>query len=343
MENTSKLHLDEGWIETFDIPTFVEVSFNEEYNIFDIQLLHVNLLSQFDFVELDISFYPISKRITSDDYEFEPFEHYIDETKANKSMYRAEQDGWEHVSWLWTSAILTWIVAKFNPNDLSQTWSIVSLVSSYYAWMKWVWPYLEWLLMNKTAKSKLQFKERYFQYTQNIGSTAEKYDNYAKKKRYRMENIRPDKIWMIIDSIREKMRLRFTKKQLLALPKDVAKVNVMNVSILPELQEEFFKEGVQIWVHIKLANRLHYFPLITTRTELIQTLECISKDWAENKIWCIYNENEWFKQWCMEMRETIAFNRIKYYKSFGKKEWQIIQYSDKKTDFPHEWPEEPAD
>jgi hypothetical protein len=313
---------------TIEVPfdmKMVEISFHEKYSVFDVQLMNIPFLSQYDFVELDISFFPLSRHITSEDYEFEPFEHYIDETKTNKSMYRSQQDLREHFSWLWTAAILTGIVAKFNPKNITETESLVALVASYFAWMKG-WPQIESFLINKSAKWKLQFKERYFQYTQNIASTWEKYDNYAKKERYKMENIRPDQIGMVIDSIRQKMRLRFTRKQLLALPTWAGKANVMNISLPEWLYDDFFKKWVQIGVHIKLWEKIKYMPILHTRSELIQTL--LITWWKDEryKTWCIYDENDWFSEWEIEHRETTALNRIKYYNEFNHIKWDIIKY-----------------
>lgn len=303
----------------------VEISFHEKYNVFDIQLMNVEFLSTYDFVELDISFFPLSRNITSENYEFEPFEHYIDETKNNISMYRQQQDIWEHISWFWTSALLTGVVAEFNPQNITETESLVALVASYIAGMR-ARPTIESFFINKSAKRKLQFKERYYQYLQNIASTGEKYDNHAKKMRYKMENIRPDQIWIVIDSIRQKMRLRFTKKQLLWLPSDTEKANVMNISIPENLRQEFFSKWVQIWVHMKLWNKLHYFPIMNTRTELIQTLLCMDNNINNPKIWCIDRENQWFQNWFMEHRETIGVNRLKYYKRFDIDKGNIVDF-----------------
>ena len=85
-------------IETEPNMKLVEISFHEKYNVFDIQLMNLPFLSQYDFVELDISFFPLSRKITSENYQFEPFEHYIDETKTTTSMYRSQQDLWQHLS-----------------------------------------------------------------------------------------------------------------------------------------------------------------------------------------------------------------------------------------------------
>lgn len=324
MSNSSNnpVFLDSS-IETPVDLKMVEISFHEKYNVFDVQLLNIPFLSQYEFIELDISFFPLSRNIASEHYEFEPFEHYIDETKNNKSMYRQQQDLWQHLSWFGTSALLTWIVANFNPKNITEIGSLVSLVASYFAGMK-AWPNIESFLINKTAKNKLQFKERYFQYHQNITSTWEKYDNYAKKARYKMENMRPDEIGMVIDSIRQKMRLRFTKDQLLSIPQEAKKVNVMNISLSDECAEDFLHSWVQIGIHIKLWDRLSYFPIANTRTELIQSLIC--KKWHKEDIGCIYNEKDWFIKWYMEHRETVAIDRIKYYKSFEKQQGDLISY-----------------
>lgn len=340
MENNNR-HLEE--IENESNCKLVEISFHEKYNVFDVQLMNIDLLSEYDFVELDISFFPLSRNVTSESYEFEPFEHYIDESKSNKSMYTTQQDLWQHLSWFTTAWLLTWIVAEFNPNNITETESLVALVASYFAGMK-AWPNIESALINKSAKWKLQFKERYYQYSQNIASTWEKYDNFAKKKRYKMENIRPDKIGIVIDSIRQKMRLKFTKKQLLSLPDNTKKANVMNISIPEELQDEFFKRWVQIGVHIKLWQKAKsYLPFIKTRTELIQTLLCKWNDNEEPQIGCIFKENDWFTPGFSEHRDTIAVDRIKYYKKFTTEKMNIIEYKYRKYTPTASIQEEPID
>lgn len=312
----------------------VEISYHEKYNVFDIQLKNIELLTEYDFVELDISCFPLSRKIRSINYNFEPFEHYIDETKTATSMYRSQQDLWEHLSWLSTTAILTWIVAEFNPKNITETESLATLVIAYLGGMK-AWPTIESFFINRSAKWKLQFKERYYHYIQNIAATWEKYDNDAKKERYNMENIRPDQIGIVIDSIRQKMRLRFTKKQLLALPKDANKVNVMNISLSDELRDEFFKKWIRIWVHIKLWDKVPYLPILKTRTELIQTLKC--KWWKDTPpiIWCIPKMWDPILEWSMEHRETIAIDRIKYYKQFDIQSGDIIDYKYKPE---NKWP-----
>ena len=61
-------------------------------------------------------------------------------------------------------------MAEFNPKNITETESIATLVIAYLGGMK-AWPIFESYFINKSAKRKLQFKERYYQYIQNIAAT----------------------------------------------------------------------------------------------------------------------------------------------------------------------------
>lgn len=141
----------------------IDVVFNEEYRSYDISMLSLDKLALYDFVEIDLSFFPLSRHITSGDYTFEPFEHHIDESKNKISTYKSKLDVWKVLSGLTSSALLGGIAAGFDPKNIFEVGSLFALGASYYAGAQ-SRPEIESILINSTSNSKMQFKERYFEY-----------------------------------------------------------------------------------------------------------------------------------------------------------------------------------
>ena len=268
------------------------------------------------------------------------FEDYINDTKNNNSMYRTKEDIAKVLSWLSTAAIMSWIAAKFDPSDIPRLESQLALITWLVSWTL-IWPRVEARIMNMTADHKLQFKERYYNYERKKSTTWTRYGGYWRRQRNKsmnkkwMSNLKPDQMWVVIDSKSQKIRFRFNKKQFLEC-KGHEKINILKVKLCKEYIKEFYEKWVIIWVHIKFGEKSTYLPFIDKRIELIQTLLLTD---SKVRIWCVPEskskevsdpDEDIFQDGFMEVRDTVSFHRAKYYKSFDTESRTIIQYAQAK-------------
>ena len=255
-------------------------------------------------------------------------------------MYRTKEDIAKVLSWLSTAAIMSWIAAKFDPSDIPRLESQLALITWLVSWTL-IWPRVEARIMNMTADHKLQFKERYYNYERKKSTTWTRYGGYWRRQRNKsmnkkwMSNLKPDQMWVVIDSKSQKIRFRFNKKQFLEC-KGHEKINILKVKLCKEYIKEFYEKWVIIWVHIKFGEKSTYLPFIDKRIELIQTLLLTD---SKVRIWCVPEskskevsdpDEDIFQDGFMEVRDTVSFHRAKYYKSFDTESRTIIQYAQAK-------------
>lgn len=275
----------------------------EMSGVFDIALKNIQTIkSQCHFFELHAVLYPYSRQIKSDNYHFLPFEEYIEELSEHKrSAYFTISDYANRWFGLYFGGIIAFIFALFRPSALLDIEAVVSIFGAYLLG-KDLWTDIERSLIKATQNRKICFQDRYYSYQLERNTTLSNYSMFAKKQRYGIVHLLPDKLEFIENSNSQTARLWFDMKSWGDLEDDIAHVFSIHFdkNSVQYLDEEGFLFGIKL-----SFNQRKWYGL--QQTEIFQSLH-------QKQLGCLDQKARWVEQSAF-YRKTLSVTRFKYFKS----------------------------
>ena len=270
--------------------------------VYDIELNNHEILKKYFSFECHIVVYPYSRKICSNDISFFPFEEYVKDIQSNqRSAYQKIISQFSKLFGIFLGLLIITGFYLFHPGSLLSIESILSLLGAYFIG-KELWSDLENILIDLTKTWKIRYQPASYSYKLTRNSTLAFYSRLAKKNRYGIEMLLPEKMDFIQQSNSQTLRLFFKKKEI--KNKTSKSMHIISLHISPELKNEFNNRGFMFGV--KLSFHKSLFGLRSSR-EFFQSFDnnepgCLD----ENGIWC---DNSVF------MRHTFSIGRIKFFLS----------------------------
>jgi len=301
----------------------VRVRVNKKIShIYDVELGHLDELHRLSSVECHVAFYPYSRKVTSDHFEFTPFEEYINDiTSHQKSTYIKIKNRFCNIFGLFLGILIAGIFFAFKPQELLSIEPIVSIIGAYFIG-KELWGDIEDLLINISKNWRIRYVESYYFYRLEKHTTLSLYSRLAKKRRYGKEAILPEKMDLIQQKNSQTLRLFFNMKDLKPAKEKYA--HMLSIRLDPKLLQEFENDGFMFGIKLSFNKR---FLGITRCREFFQSIDKDMKG-------CLKENGEWTNG-AIFYRKTFILGRIKVFIHKGLIENKsIVDCSIKSTDFP---------
>jgi hypothetical protein len=301
----------------------VRVRVNKKIShIYDVELGHLDELHRLSSVECHVAFYPYSRKVTSDHFEFTPFEEYINDiTSHQKSTYIKIKNRFCNIFGLFLGILIAGIFFAFKPQELLSIEPIVSIIGAYFIG-KELWGDIEDLLINISKNWRIRYVESYYFYRLEKHTTLSLYSRLAKKRRYGKEAILPEKMDLIQQKNSQTLRLFFNMKDL--KPAKETYAHMLSIRLDPKLLQEFENDGFMFGIKLSFNKR---FLGITRCREFFQSIDKDMKG-------CLKENGEWTNG-AIFYRKTFILGRIKVFIHKGLIENKsIVDCSIKSTDFP---------
>jgi hypothetical protein len=269
-------------------------------NIYDVEMCGVDRLQGYDIVECHIVLYPYSRRVTSEDFAFYPFEEYVrDVASQQRSAYTPIHSQFNEVFGLSLGVLIAAVFALFKPQDLLSIESIVSVFGAY-AIGKELWDDIDRALVNLSKKWRLRLQDSYYRYQLEKHTTLTSYSCLAKRRRYGKSPLLPVKIDFIKQSNSQTLRMCFRVQDI--TPVEGPKAHVHSIHIDPERLADLEQGGFLFGVKLSLNKG---FLGINRNLELFQSLD-------KDSIGCLNEVGGWVEG-AVFYRHTLTLGRIKFY------------------------------
>jgi len=286
-------------------PDIIRLRKNEEIpNIYDVEMKHLEGLQGYDSIECHTVLYPYSRKISSENIKFYPFEEYVkDILSSQKSAYIPIRSQFNEIFGLLLGAMLIAIFSIFNPASLLSIEAIVSVLGVYFVG-KELWDDIERLLINISKTWKIRYRENYYVYQLGKHTTLTHYSRFAKKNRYGKVPLLPEKMDFIEQSNSQTIRMCFNTKDLQSFQDSSG--HIFSIHIDPALQQDFEQEGFMFGV--KLSFNKHFLGIVK-HLELFQSFHKQSKG-------CLDENGEWVEGGIF-YRKTFTLGRLKLFMKSG--------------------------
>jgi len=279
---------------------------NKKYkNIYDILLTNNEQIRKLDSFEAHFVLYPFDRKISSEEFKFNPFEEYVkDIISEHRSVYVPIADNSKRMFGFFLGLIITIAFAVFRPEILISVESIVSIFAAY-TFGKEFWDDLQKGLVRMSKNWKFSYIENYYLYNIERKTTLTKYSNLARKMRLDFTAVLPSKFDFIWQSNSQTLRLKFYASDFENIPKD--RTHLFSIQIKDDAMVQDFEQSGFLF-GIKLS--FNKFALGFKKSyEVFQSLK-------SSEFGCLSNENEWIND-AVFFRKTISFKRLKYFKQKG--------------------------
>lgn len=295
-------------------------------NIYDVEMQGLDLLRKHDSVECHLVLYPYSRRITSDDYAFYPFEEYIKDVSSHqRSTFVPIHRAFNEVFGLMLGSLIALFFALFNPRDLLSVESIVSVFGAYIIG-KELWDDIENTIIDLTGNWRISYRDSYYRYELERNTTLAHYSNLAKRKRYGKSSLMPEKIDFIKQSNSQTVRMFFDMRNLNVFAEPT--VHILSIHIDPACVADMEIAGFLFGVKLSLNKT---FGGLTQSLELFQSFSQGAKG-------CLNEQGEWIED-ALFYRRTFSLGRIKYFASKGLIHGQSIVSAQLEEKASHEPPQ----
>lgn len=217
-------------------------------NIYDFTLSNLEELKKFKSVEVSIFLYPFSREITSKNISFNPFEEYVkDILSEQRSAYFKINRNINNLFGIFLGLLIVGIFYHYKPAELVSIESIVSVFGAYIIG-KELWNDIEKFLINFTKRWRIQYEENKYAYQLDKNTMLTHYSYLAKKQRYGITPIMPEKMHFINQSNSQTVRLFINTKDLKVNRNNFS--HLLAVRIDQELVDEFEKEGYMLTIRL---------------------------------------------------------------------------------------------
>ncbi|OWY18930.1 hypothetical protein C7N43_26130 [Sphingobacteriales bacterium UPWRP_1] len=278
--------------------------------VFDLELNYLDEVKQYyHSVECHLVLYPYSRKITSEKFQFYPFEEYVrDIATHQRSVYTPVNDKMNKGFGLIFGILIALIFARFKPDDLFSVESIVSVFGAYLLG-KDLWTDIDHFLINATKNFKLRYTDSYYFYELVRNTTLTQYSYFARKERYGKQHLLPQKLDFIEHSNSQTVRMLFEVKDW--TPVTGASAHIMSIRVSPKHLTTLLQEGFMLGMKMSFNRRNRF---TTRHFEVFQSLH-------RQQPGCIDDNGNWNNHHFF-YRQTISAGRLKYFASSG-----IIQNS----------------
>ena len=217
-------------------------------NIYDLTLTHLAELKKFRSIEASIFIYPFSRKISSKNIAFNPFEEYVKDILGDqRSAYFKINRNINNLFGIFLGLLIVAIFYHYKPAELVSIESIVSVFGAYIIG-KELWTDIDKFITNLTKRWRIQHEENKYAYQLDKNTMLPHYSHLAKKERYGITTIMPEKMHFINQSNSQTVRLFINTKDLKRNDHDFS--HLLAIRIDPELIDEFEKEGFMLTVRL---------------------------------------------------------------------------------------------
>lgn len=273
-------------------------------DIYDVELGHLDELHRLSSLECHVAFYPYSRNVTSDHFEFTPFEEYINDiTSHQKSTYIKIKNRFCNIFGLFIGILIAVFFFMFKPSELLSIESIVSIIGAYFIG-KELWGDIEELMINISKNWRIRYVDSYYFYHLEKHTTLSLYSRLAKKRRYGKEAILPEKMDLIQQKNSQTLRLFFNMRDL--KPAKETYPHMLSIRLDPKLLQEFENDGFMFGVKLSFNKR---FLGITRCREFFQSIDKDMKG-------CLKENGEWTNG-AVFYRNTFILGRVKFFINKG--------------------------
>lgn len=279
---------------------------------YDVELSHSDRLSRFSAFESHLVLYPYSRRLCSRHIFFNPFEEYVrDIQSAQRSAYSPYKSEFGKFFGL-VLGLFFFILFYINKNSFSAE-SLISLIGAYFI-CKELWDDIENSLVNLTKRWPLRYQQDYYKYKLENNTTLTNYSCIAKRNRYGMLSVLPDRIDFIPQSNSQTLRMHFSRRRLKSLVNGTA--HLLSIRVEKGKAEEFEHYGFMFGVKTAFTRR---YLFIDNRVELFQSIN-------GDKRGCLDKKGEW-REGALFYRRLFSIGRIRlYFKSGVIERRRMVKY-----------------
>jgi len=268
--------------------------------VYDVEIDHLDRLAKFRSFECHIILYPYSRKISSKNFLFAPFEEYVKDIASHqRSAYTRIDDHFNNIFGLGLGLAITVLFYIFKKEDLFTIESIVSVICAYMIG-KDLWSDIEKFLIDLSKNWRLRFCENYYLYLLEKNTTLTQYSYHAKKQRYGIAPLLPEKMDYIEQSNSQTVRMYFDRN---SFPSpDSSSAHIMSISVDSEIEDELTKSGFLFGVKLSFNKK---FLGLVRNCEIFQTLDKNSKG-------CLNDKSEWIEGFVF-YRKTMSLGRLKFF------------------------------
>jgi hypothetical protein len=283
----------------------VQVRANKKIShIYDVELGHLDELHKLSSLECHVAFYPYSRKVTSDHFEFTPFEEYVNDIASHqKSTYMKIKNRFCNIFGLFLGILIVGIFSALKPQELLSIEPIVSIIGAYFIG-KELWGDIEDLLIDISKNWRIRYVESYYFYRLEKHTTLSFYSRLAKKRRYGKEAILPEKMDLIQQKNSQTLRLFFNMKAL--KPAKGKYAHMLSIRLDPKQAKEFENDGFMFGVKLSFNKR---FLGMTRNREFFQSVDKDIKG-------CLRENGEWTNG-AVFYRNTFRLGRVKFFINKG--------------------------
>ncbi len=288
-------------IEKFPYKNIIEIKKNKEIStIYDVELKNIKELKKFSSIDCHIILYPYSRKISSENFIFSPFEEYVkDIITTQKSAYFNTCNEFNKFFGLFIGFFIAIIFYVLNKSDLLSVQSIISVIGAYLIG-KELWVDIERFFISLTKRWKIRYQDNLYQYKIARKTTLTFYSYLAKKYRYGRDTILPEKFDFIQQSNSQTLKMHFNKIDLERTIESNA--HLLSIHIDKGLLKEFIKKGYMLGAKISFNSR---FMGITRSIEFFQSI-------SKNIKGCLDKKGNWMED-SVYFRITYSIRRIKFF------------------------------
>ena len=279
--------------------------------LFDLEINQLNELRKYSSFECNIVLYPYNRKITKEDYSFNPFEEYVNDLAKNqKSAYQAIKTNAKELFGIFLGLVIFFSVLKFRKDFLISVESIVGIFGAYFIG-KDLWDDIENFLITISKNWRIRYQDNYYSYKLDKNSTLAMYSLFAKRQRYGKNALLPEKMEFIEQHNSSTARLYFSKRILRGCDDNA---HLFSISVKPSALADFEKDGYFLGTKISLNKS---FLCFESGLDLFQSL-------SKGKKGCLDNKGNWLEN-AVYYRKTFSISRIRiFYKKGFIKNRQII-------------------
>lgn len=272
-------------------------------HLFDVELTHLERLAGLESLECHLVLYPYSRRISSEDLVFSPFEEYVEDiVTRHRSVYAPVNRHADILFGLGLGLLIALIFAVCKPADLFSVQSVVAVIGAY-AVGKELWDDVEKMIISLTRDWRVRYQEAYYRYQLERGTTLTRFAALARKQRYGRASALPELMDFIQQCNSQTARLWFRAEDL-RVAEEAA--HILSIHVEPELLDDFL--GCGYLFGVKLAfNRRRWF--WTRGLEVFQSLHRTGRG-------CLDDQGRWVEGAAF-YRHMTSLGRIRFFRRSG--------------------------
>lgn len=272
--------------------------------VYDVILKNLASIRDFPICECHLILYPYSRAVCAHHIRFYPYEEYVkDISSRQRSAYFRISDRFDNVFGLVLGALLVILFSIFKPVELYSLEAFVAVFGIYMVGRD-LWKDIEKILLGTTRNWKFRYMRSYYQYQIDKSTSLSHYSYFAKKLRYGIAPLLPEKIDFIEQSNSQTVRLYFLTRDFTPDQEDSA--HVLSIHVDPARLEDLEKDGYMFGVKFSLSLKLLGF---IRSFEYFQSLSHGEKG-------ALNDDGEWLPD-SVYYRKTYSFGRLKYFSRQG--------------------------